>query len=244
MLGYRQIIENLIERIRILPEKSFQTNKVASELSRFSDFEIANLLEEIYKGAIQKQDGYIFVLEALTDFAVVKDQLGTRLSGIFDIADSEGLLLAAEWLAPLPIKQKRAKNLFVHNDLMDLTLGERKWHARKADPLLLEKLLVDPEPTVIYNLLNHSQITEKEVVKICAKTPNNPEVMMVVYNNKKWFSRYQVKKALLNNPATPPRLVMLLLVWLSRQDLKDLKKSKRFSPGFIDYILSVRSLEN
>jgi len=242
MLDYSQIIERLIERIQNLPDKIFHIHKVARELARFSDFEIANIIEDLYRGAILKKEGYVLLLEAMTEFDVVREHLGSRLSTIFDIADEESLLFAAEWLAPLPLIQKPAKNLFVHNDLMDLTLGERKWHARKAEPNLLEKLLVDPEPSVIENLLNHSQITESEVVKICAKQPNHPEIMMVVYRHKKWFSRYQVKKALLNNPATPPRLIMLLLVWLSVQDLKDLRKSRRFSPGFINQILKARTI--
>lgn len=240
MLEYHQIIEALSERIRSLQERGFRPQRICGELERFSDYDVAHILEELYRGAIQKRRGYVQILEALTEFEVFKEHFGPRLSSIFEIADEEELLLAAEWLAPLPIQNKIPKGLMAHQDLSDLTLGERKWKARSADPLMLEKLLVDPDASVIANLLNHPHLQESEVVKICATTPSHPEVMLCVYRHPRWFARYQVKKALLNNPATPPRLVMLLLVWLSVQDMKDLLKSRRFSPGFIRQLLDER----
>jgi len=244
MLEYDQIIDAIIQRVKSLHDRDFRIYRICDELVRFSDFEVANLFEELYLGSIQKRPHYIMLLEALTNFDVVRERFGARLSPIFEIADKEGLLLAVEWLSPLPIQQKVPKGLFVHHDLEHITLGERKWMARKVDPHLIDKLLVDPDPAVITNLLNHPRLTEDDVMKICTKIPNHPDIMEAVYQNPRWFARYNIKKALLNNPVTSSRVVMLILVYLSVQDLRDLLKSRRFSPGFILQILRERKRGN
>ncbi len=238
-MEYAQILTAIVDRVSSLPQREFKTRRVISDLARFSDLEIAHVLDLLYRRALNKDRDCLDLLEALSDFTEVKRQLGRRLSGIFEIADRKKLMLAAEWLAPIPIKAKRQAKLYAHQDLQDVTLGERKWMARKADPLLIEKLLVDPDPAVIHNLLRHPRLLERDVIKICARRPNHPDVLREVFNNPRWFTRYEVKKALVNNPDTPPRLVMAILPSISIQDIKLLRRSRRFSPGFINHLLSV-----
>lgn len=240
MLEYDQILDALIRRSRRLADRAFAARHACERLARFDDADVAHLLDALFRGAVQKRSGYLDLLEALSDFAVFRETFHSRLSAIFEQADEGGLLFAAEWLAPLPIRRPAPRGLLVHDDLQSLTLGERRALARKADPNLLEKLLVDPDPAVIHNLLNHPRLLEQEVVRICAKQPNHPDVMLEVYRHPKWFSRYGVKKALLNNPVTPPRLVLLILTVLSLQDLRDLRRSARFSPGFIQMLIDER----
>lgn len=238
-MEHQAIIDALIERSRVLPERSFRAHRICRDLARFPDDDAAYIFEMLYRGAVRKKKHYQELLESFVDFGIVREHFGRRLTDIFDFADNEGLILAAEWLAPLPIRQKTPGNLLVHQDLSDMTLGERKWHARKADPNLIEKLLVDPDPAVIHNLLNHPRLVEREVVRICAKRPNHPRVLWEVFLSARWFSRYNVKKAIVSNPAAPPRLVMLIIPTLSLQDLKNFRKSRRFSPGFIRLIISI-----
>ena len=240
-MDYDQIIKAIADRVRGLKEPEFRVHRICRDLVRFHDEEVAHFFEELYRGALEKRRDCLHILEALADFDFLRRHFGRRLSNIFDIADRKGLILAAEWLAPLPISRSKPDGgLEIHRDIQEMTLGERKWLARKADPNLIEKLLVDPDPSVICNLLKHPRLLEREVVNICAKTPNHPGVMREVFKNKRWFSRYMVKKALLNNPATPPRLVMLILPWLSFKDLKALLRSRRFSSGFVRYIIDER----
>ncbi len=243
-MDYDDIIRAIAERVRPLKEASFRARRTAHEFSRFSDEEVAHLFDELYRQAIRKNRNSLALLRDMTDFSIVRECFGRRLSTIFDIADRQGLLLATEWLAPLPIRKPKPKNLQAHQDLQDMTLGERKWHARKASPLLLEKLLVDPDPAVIKNLLRHPQLKEEHVIKICARRPNHPEALRQVVEHPKWFARYRVKTALLNNPDTPPRLVMLILPSLSLPDLRSLYKSRRFSLGFLEQIMAVRRGES
>ncbi len=236
-MEYRQILDAIIEHVSPLAEREFRTERVCRDLARFSDEEVAHLFEELYRGALHKLPFYLQVLESTADTGVLRKSFGPRLAHIYEVADERELLLALEWLAPLPLRRKIPKGLAVHMDLQELTLGERKWKARMASPDMLEKLLVDPDPSVIRNLLNHPRLVERDVIRICARTPNHPGVFWVVYESKRWFSRYVVKKAILNNPIAPPRLVMLTLPTMNRQDVRNLLKSPQFSPGFVRRIL-------
>jgi hypothetical protein len=239
MLEYDQIIDALIKRAQALSDRAFIAPSLCAQLARFDDADVAHVLDDLFRGAVRKQSGYLGLLQAFSEFSAFREQFQTRLSSIFDYADTHELIFAAEWLAPLPIREKTPKGLLVHDDLQNLTLGERRYLARGATPGMIEKLLIDPDPAVIHNLLNHPRLKEQEVVRICAKTPNHPDVMREVFRHPKWFARYPVKKALLNNPATPPRLVVLLLTYLSRQDLKELLRSARFSPGLIHLLIDL-----
>ena len=120
-----------------------------------------------------------------------------------------------------------------HHKLAGLTLGTRKFLARKHDIYLLEKLLLDPDPTVIRNLLKNPRITEKEVLYICTRRPNNAEVLKEVATHPQWFKRYFVKLSLCKNPYTPVPIVTSALPFLSIQDLKEIQSMKNLHPQIL-----------
>ena len=234
------ILHLLTQHLCVLNERAQRTHRLCRDLERLPDSDIAQLLEAVYRGAMQEEAGCLLLLDALGEFEIVTDYLARRLSAIYEAADREGLFLAAEWLAPFPLAPPPGTSLRAHHDLSQFTLGERRALARRAKPLLLEKLLVDPDPAVIRNLLNHPRLSEREVVRVAAKRPANPDVLKAIYEHKRWFDRYPVKLALLNNPQTPPRLTLLILPHIAVPDLLELAKGRRFSPGFLALILELK----
>jgi len=56
--------------------------------------------------------------------------------------------------------------------------------------------------------------------------PISQEVLKTIFNNKKWISRYSVKRALIKNPYTPPDISLVLLNFMLIQDLKDISEDK------------------
>ena len=59
-----------------------------------------------------------------------------------------------------------------------LTLGERKSLARRPDRAMLDRLLHDPHPDVIRRLLRNPRLTEDDVVRLAARRPGRPEVLV------------------------------------------------------------------
>lgn len=100
-------------------------------------------------------------------------------------------------------------------------VGYRISLARRALSGALERLLLDPDPRVVRVLLGNPRLTEADVVKLASSRRANAEALEAVAQDDRWVARYRVKVALANNPGTPTRVVLGLLPYLMRQDLRD-----------------------
>jgi hypothetical protein len=94
--------------------------------------------------------------------------------------------------------------------------------ARRALAGVIERLLYDPDARVVRALLGNPRLTEAEVVRLAASRRAHPDALAAIAQDDRWIVRYPVKVALANNPATPMRIVLGLLPYLVRQDLRDL----------------------
>ncbi len=101
-------------------------------------------------------------------------------------------------------------------------VGYRISLARRALAGAIERLLFDPDARVVRVLLGNPRLAEAEVLKLAASRRANPEGLEAIAQADRWIVRYPVKVALANNPATPMRIVLGLLPYLMRQDLRDL----------------------
>ncbi len=101
-------------------------------------------------------------------------------------------------------------------------VGYRISLARRPVQRLIDRLLFDPEPRVVETVLANPRLTEPEVVKLAASRRAPPEVLEAIAEADRWIARYPVKLALANNPATPSRLILVLLPHLMEQDLREL----------------------
>ncbi len=101
-----------------------------------------------------------------------------------------------------------------------LTLGERKSLARGHDRGLLARVLRDPHPDVIHNVLGNPKITEDDVVTLAARRPLASPIMFEIARHTRWGSRRRVRMALVLNPSCPPDLAMPFIALLLRSELQ------------------------
>jgi hypothetical protein len=100
-----------------------------------------------------------------------------------------------------------------------LTLGERKFLARGHDRTRLDRLLLDPEPSVVCNLLRNPHLTEQDVLRLASRRPTRTEIQKEIHQSR-WGSRYRIRLALVCNPYTPTDLSLKLVGFLLRKDLR------------------------
>jgi hypothetical protein len=100
-----------------------------------------------------------------------------------------------------------------------LPLGWRTQLGRTGSRDTMDRLLYDPDPRVIENLLRNPRCTEREAVRIAAHRPTSPAVLSVVFRDPRWSVRYTVRRALAFNPHTTPAQAIGLLPLLLTQDL-------------------------
>lgn len=107
----------------------------------------------------------------------------------------------------------------------ELTVGERKSLARRPSRRSFEKLLRDPHPLVIKQLLQNPKLTEDDVVRLAAYRPARAETLAEIARLPRWLSRPRVRLALMLNPGTPDHVAVPLLAACTRSELREVVQS-------------------
>lgn len=110
----------------------------------------------------------------------------------------------------------------------ELSLGERKALARKPSRAAFDKLLRDPHPLVINQLLENPRLTEDDIVRVAARRPANVEAQRAIARTA-WLCRPRVRMALIHNPGTPSAVAVPLLAACTRPELAEIRSSSECS---------------
>jgi hypothetical protein len=102
----------------------------------------------------------------------------------------------------------------------ELTLGERKSLARGRERELLERLLYDPDESVLEILLGNPRITEEDVIRLASRRPTTQAAQRAIFRCERFIVRYAVRRALVLNPFTPTDLAARVSALLTRTDLR------------------------
>ncbi len=144
-----------------------------------------------------------------------------------DRRDVTQLFLSPEVLNPRTVSEHFLANENQH--LQNSSIGWRKKLARGTDRLRLDRLVFDRNPDVIRILLNNPRIIERDVVRIAAMRPANPDTLAVVFQSRKWLARYRVKVALACNPWSPIDIALACVPHLMTQDLRYAAQSEKLA---------------
>jgi hypothetical protein len=105
-----------------------------------------------------------------------------------------------------------------------LTLGERKSLARTHDREQILLMLRDPHPAVVAILLENPHVTEADVVRIAAARPAASAALAKMAVHPRWSVRHAVKRALVQNPATPLADAIRIATTLRPAELAELAR--------------------
>ena len=109
-------------------------------------------------------------------------------------------------------------------------MGERKSLARSPNRRSFDKLLGDPHPLVIRQLLENPRLTEDDVVRMTARRPARLEVLEAIARHGRWLSRPRVRLTVLFNPGSPGAMTMPLLAVCTRNELSEVLHHSESSP--------------
>ncbi len=241
----REIIQMSWKRVSHLHETDLRLDRFLRHLKRFVDLEVAYTIEALYIGALHKERACLVLLEAFSHNDSLKSHFSNdRLRNITLMADQNGLIFAAELLGPSSQPRVPKKEITGYQDIKDIALGEKKALARSCTPDMLEKLLAEPEPSIIHNLLRHPKILERDVLTIVSRRPNLPEIIETVWFNRKWSLRYPVRLAIASNPYSPARMARVAIASLSVRDVRRLKNMRLYPGIFLDILIkAMKGLE-
>ena len=224
----------LIRRLEVLPEALMRREVLIEQLQECSADEVLDFFRAVSAGSNQRSSAHILAFEALclVAWATEHDErLYEQMADVYRLAREQGeesivqiLISARPQRGPM-----KAEQLPGDQELSRLTLGQRKFLARGHNRYQLERLLLDPEPSVVRNLLKNPSVIEADVVRLAARRPVRDTVLREIAASR-WGQRYSVRLALVLNPFTPPDLALKLVGLLLYKDLRMASKDSNLHP--------------
>jgi hypothetical protein len=207
----------LARRLAALPAAGMRQAALRTVLEALDDVTAARLCAELVRRGPDGApfDVALLALTALLDQdAFGYDRHAALYAGARALGDEQlGLLLLSA--QPPPPGRPHAAGV---PDGRELTLGERKSLARGRRREVLDRLLRDPDQSVLEILLGNPRITEEDVVRLAARRPTTAAAQRAILRCERFIARYGVKRALVFNPYTPTDLAARLVVLLARTD--------------------------
>ncbi|UQA61938.1 hypothetical protein [Polyangium aurulentum] len=217
--------ERLLRALPALREEKLRTAFLRSELEREGIEGAARALDAVSALAEQADPTAREVIAALVPLLSDPAQ-AAWIESLREVARREALLSLSRLLrrrgasksVPPPAPEERGHA--IEPGGRRLTLGERRALARRPTRATLDKLLADPHPMVISNLLANPRLTEDDVVRMAAQRPARREVIVEIAKSPSWVKRARVRMAIVLNPLSPPEISVPLLSLLIRPELE------------------------
>ncbi|MGC4093379.1 MAG: hypothetical protein QM756_36895 [Polyangiaceae bacterium] len=213
--------------LRSLPEAMLRVAFLRDYLADGASDEAARVFEEFASGSASGAErevllALVMLLAGLADDPVL-DQLGQR-------AASLGLHRLSRLLRRAP-ELSSVTSLPPPPDYgggRELSVGERKALARRPSRASFDKLLRDPHPLVIGQLLENPRLTEDDLVRLAARRPANVAALRAIARTD-WLCRPRVRMSLIHNPRTPSAIAVPLLAVCTRPELHEVRVSSECS---------------
>jgi hypothetical protein len=128
--------------------------------------------------------------------------------------------LSVDVRVPPPVRRAIDNQLLLR--VAKLTLGEKIAAARRCSQALIRELLFDGDSRIFESLLVNQRLREDDLVMLISSDRATVEQLQTLAEDRKWSSRYAIRKALVMNPSTPRSVAARQLRFLTRRDLRDI----------------------
>jgi hypothetical protein len=130
--------------------------------------------------------------------------------------------LSVDVRVPQPVRRAIETLLLLRVD--KLSLGEKVASAKRCSSALIRVFLFDPDAKVFSALLLNQRVREDDLLLIAGSDRASAEKLQLIAGDRKWSSRYAVRKALVMNPHTPRSTAASQLRFLSNRDLHQIHR--------------------
>ncbi len=133
----------------------------------------------------------------------------TEIEALMEEADREGLS-----------KYQIAMDLTVSEKIKMGLTGDKEWRSimmKQSNKLIQGAVMKNP------------RISDGEVLMVAKAKASSDDLIRIILLHKDWVKNYEIKKALLAHPKTPPPKALRFVSFLTMRDLKELAKSKQLT---------------
>jgi hypothetical protein len=227
------IVSNLIQSLLSLPELRLRRDWLRDYVRKLSVAESAALLDALCKSSERGEPS-------------AHEALGAWVAGLVTLADSpwvaalrqhaveQDLLSLGRMLRQYTtMSSPPAGDAAVpdYGSGRELTVGERRSLARQPNRRAFEKLLRDPHPLVLRNLLGNPRLTEDDVLRLAARRPLRNSLIEELVQRPEWLLRPRVRMTILHNPYTHSHVAMALVALCKRDELVEIVENTSLHPA-------------
>ncbi|MEZ4294814.1 MAG: hypothetical protein R3B70_07545 [Polyangiaceae bacterium] len=219
---------------RVVPrlrEPAARSAYVRSEIDVRPDADVADALDGIC-GASEQADPVAREVLASVLPLLCEPEMQARFAVLRQVALERSLLPLCRLLRRPPAPRTGATEedappakVATARDGRPLTLGERRALARRPSRAALDRVLMDPHPMVVRNVLGNPRLTEDDVLRLVTRRPAVPGAIAEVARHPAWSQRARLRMAIVQNPGTPAELSLPLVRLLVRPELVRLLRS-------------------
>lgn len=112
--------------------------------------------------------------------------------------------------------------------LPQLPLGQKITLARRGPARVAGALLAEGHAQTLQVALDNANLTEAQILKVLSREKLSAQVVLAIVQHRKWSHLYNVRLALVRNPASPLSAVLSYLPELTVSDLREL-----VAPGIV-----------
>ena len=227
----------LVRTTRGIPEAELRVAYVRKFLLDGEVEELAAMLDIVCARAEQAEhaarETLVALVDALSDPSIshVVQRLREQAVGVPHLALERLVRQPVSVVPAREIPQPEDDRIPDYGRGRPLTLGERKSLARKPDREMMDRLLRDPHPDVIRQLLANPKLTEDDVLGLAARRPCRPDVLTQIARSTKWAHRPRIRMSLILNPDTPLDIAAPLVGLLMRHELRLVATSTTVPPA-------------
>jgi hypothetical protein len=230
-------------RLCAIQDLKQRSHALAARLEDLADEVVVDLVKIIQDEAMQGHPQFRALYSALTVSSVLNEVLGEKKMSRL-VAEAQRRQEFGVVSILMDVESERQEDIpfqpFLDSSLREVPLGMRKSLARKPDFKLIQRIARDQDHRVIEHLLDNPRLTETDVIKIGSTRPTSPKVLEVIYNHRRWITRYSVKKVIVFNPHSPLSMAVRLLTYMQSQDLDEIIASPDLDPVLIDEAERIR----
>jgi len=121
------------------------------------------------------------------------------------------------------------KGLSKYQIALELKVAEKIKMGLTGDKEWRTILIKDANKLVQGAVMKNPRISDGEVLMVAKNKTSSDELIRLILLNKDWMKLYEIKKALIVHPKTPPPKAMRLIPFLTLKDIKELAKSRQVS---------------
>ena len=110
----------------------------------------------------------------------------------------------------------------VISKLPQLPLGQKIMLARRSTARIAGALLAEGQPQVVKAALSNPKLSESQVLRVLAKEKLPPILVQAIAQSTRWSQVYNVRIALVRQPATTLTTILAFLPELTISDLREL----------------------